>query len=210
MRSAISLSRMGIERLDLVQFHWWDYSDRGYLDALRHLADLQHKGRIRHLGLTNFDTERLRIIADHGIRVVSNQVQYSLVDRRPEIRMAEFCRDHGMAMLAYGTLLGGSFPRNTSGCPEPGRSGLDTASLRKYKNMIDAWGGWRLFQDLLATLKQIADKHERQHRERRRPVHIGPANGRGRHHRRAARPSGNTSRTMPACSPSRSTATTSR
>jgi diketogulonate reductase-like aldo/keto reductase len=31
--------------------------------------------------------------------------------------------------------------------------------LQKYKNMIDAWGGWAPFQELLAVLKQIADKH---------------------------------------------------
>ena len=41
----------------------------------------------------------------------------------------------------------------------PGRSELNTASLQKYKNMIDAWGGWTLFQALLAALKPIADKH---------------------------------------------------
>ncbi|MGC2755291.1 aldo/keto reductase, partial [Candidatus Binatus sp.] len=72
-----SLSRMDVECLDLLQFHWWDYADRSYLDALKHLADVQHEGKIRHLALTNFDTERLRIITDAGIRIVSNQVQYS-------------------------------------------------------------------------------------------------------------------------------------
>jgi len=156
---ALSLSRMSVDRLDLLQFHWWDYSDRSYLDALRHLADLQHEGKIRHLALTNFDTERLRIIAGHGIRIVSNQVQYSLVDRRPEIRMAGFCRDQEISLLTYGTLLGGLLSEKYLGGPEPARSELVTASLRKYKNMIDAWGGWPLFQELLAVLKQIADKH---------------------------------------------------
>ncbi len=155
----ISLSRMGVDCLDLLQFHWWDYSDQSYLDALGHLADLQHEGKIRHVALTNFDTERLRIIADHGIRIVANQVQYSLVDRRPEIRMTEFCRDHGITLLAYGTLLGGLLSEKYLGHPEPPRSELDTASLQKYKNMIDAWGGWTLFQELLAVLKQTADKH---------------------------------------------------
>ena len=155
----ISLRRMGVDCLDLLQFHWWDYSDTGYLDALGHLADLRHEGKIRHLALTNFDTERLRVITDRGIRIVSNQVQYSLVDRRPEIRMAPFCRDHGIAMLTYGTLLGGLLSEKYLGHPEPRRSELDTASLQKYKNMIDAWGGWTLFQELLALLKQIADKH---------------------------------------------------
>jgi aryl-alcohol dehydrogenase-like predicted oxidoreductase len=37
---------------------------------------------------------------------------------------------------------------------------LATASLRKYKNMVDLWGGWSLFQELLALLKEIATKHD--------------------------------------------------
>ena len=155
----VSLSRMGVECLDLLQFHWWDYSDESYLEALDHLADLQREGKIRHLALTNFDTERLRIIADHGVPIVSNQVQYSLVDRRPEARMAAFCHEHGMTLLAYGTLLGGLLSEKYLGHPEPPRAELNTASLQKYKHMIDAWGGWTLFQELLAALKQIADKH---------------------------------------------------
>jgi aryl-alcohol dehydrogenase-like predicted oxidoreductase len=156
----VSRRRMGVDCLDLLQFHWWDYSDAGYLDALKHLADLRDEGQIRHLALTNFDTERLRVIADHGIGVVSNQVQYSLVDHRPETRMAPFCHDHGITFLAYGTLLGGLLSEKYLGRAEPQRSELNTASLQKYKNMIDAWGGWTLFQELLAVLKDIADKYQ--------------------------------------------------
>ena len=156
---SISLTRMGVERLDLLQFHWWDYKNDGYLDALKHLSDLQQEGKIRHLALTNFDTERLSAIADHGVCIVSNQVQYSLVDRRPEVRMAKFCSDHPMTLLAYGTLLGGLLSEKYLGRPEPRRSELNTASLQKYKNMLDAWGDWPLFQELLAVLQQIADKH---------------------------------------------------
>jgi aryl-alcohol dehydrogenase-like predicted oxidoreductase len=156
---ATSLRRMNVDRLDLLQFHWWDYVDRRYLDALRHLADLREQGRIRHLGLTNFDTERLQTIAEHGIRVVSNQVQYSLVDRRPDARMAAWCQQHGVSLLTYGTVLGGLLSENYLGRAEPGRAELNTASLRKYKQMIDLWGGWALFQELLAALARIADKY---------------------------------------------------
>jgi aryl-alcohol dehydrogenase-like predicted oxidoreductase len=156
----VSLKRMGVDRLDLLQFHWWDYSDESYLEALDHLADLQREGAIRYLALTNFDTERLRIITDHGVPIVSNQVQYSVVDRRPEARMAAFCRDYEIKLLAYGTLLGGLLSENYLRRPEPLRAELNTASLQKYKRMIDAWGGWALFQELLAVLKQIADKHQ--------------------------------------------------
>jgi aryl-alcohol dehydrogenase-like predicted oxidoreductase len=154
----VSLRRMGTDRLDLLQFHWWDYRDNRYLDALRHLADLRDEGRIRHLALTNFDTERLAVIAGHGITVVSNQVQYSLVDRRPGARMAAWCGEHGVTLLAYGTLLGGLLSDRYLGRPEPSRGQLTTASLQKYKRMIDAWGGWALFQELLIALKKVADK----------------------------------------------------
>jgi aryl-alcohol dehydrogenase-like predicted oxidoreductase len=156
---AVSLRRMGVDRLDLLQFHWWDYQDRRYLDALKHLADLRQEGRIRHLALTNFDTERLGIVVDAGVPIVSNQVQYSLVDRRPNAKMAAFCQEHGITLLTYGTLLGGLLSEKYLGHPEPGRGELTTASLQKYRNMIDAWGGWALFQELLAVLKPVAEKH---------------------------------------------------
>jgi aryl-alcohol dehydrogenase-like predicted oxidoreductase len=155
----VSLRRMGVDTLDLLQFHWWDYSDANYLEALRFLAELRDEGTIRHLALTNFDTEHLRIIVEHGIRVVSNQVQYSLIDRRPEVQMSHFCQAHDIQLLTYGTVGGGLLSERYLGQPEPTRSVLTTASLRKYKQMVDAWGGWGLFQELLSTLKRIADKH---------------------------------------------------
>jgi aryl-alcohol dehydrogenase-like predicted oxidoreductase len=64
-----------------------------------------------------------------------------------------------MTLLAYGTLLGGLLSEKYLGLPEPRRPELNTASLQKYKNMLDAWGGWPLFQELLAALRQIAEKH---------------------------------------------------
>jgi aryl-alcohol dehydrogenase-like predicted oxidoreductase len=86
-------------------------------------------------------------------------VQYSLVDRRPEAGMATWCQEHGVFLLTYGTLLGGLLSETYLGRPEPGRADLNTASLRKYKQMIDVWGGWALFQKLLAALAHIAGKH---------------------------------------------------
>ncbi|MBD2501538.1 aldo/keto reductase [Anabaena azotica] len=155
----ISRRRMDVESLDLMQFHWWDYQDKNYLDALKYMAELQNEGKIKHLALTNFDTERLQIITEAGIKIVSNQVQFSVVDRRPEVSMIQFCEKHGIKLFTYGTICGGLLSEKYLGKPEPRGFDLGTASLRKYKNMIDAWGGWRLFQELLATLKQIADKH---------------------------------------------------
>ena len=156
----VSLRRMDTDHLDLLQFHWWEYQDESYLDALSHLQELRDEGKIKHVALTNFDTERLTRIAGHGIKIVSNQVQFSLIDRRPEVEMAEFCLDQGIHLLAYGTLCGGLLSDKYLAAPEPSRTALNTASLSKYKQMVDAWGGWELFQELLHALRSVADKHQ--------------------------------------------------
>ena len=155
----LSLRRMTAETLDLLQFHWWDYQDNRYLDALDHLAILREEGKIRHLALTNFDTSHTKGILEHGIEIVSNQVQYSLIDLRPQVQMEQYCQANNIKLLAYGTLCGGLISEKYLGQLEPSRGALNTASLGKYKQMIDAWGGWELFQHLLATLKGIADKY---------------------------------------------------
>ena len=155
-----SLRRMDVDSLDLLQFHWWDYGDERYLEAMGHLGELRDEGKIRHLGLTNFDTQHLEKIVDEGHQVVSNQVQYSLIDRRPEIKMAQYCQNQGIHILAYGTLAGGLLSDRYLDQPEPGRAALTTASLSKYKQMVDAWGGWDLLQELLLGLKGIADRHQ--------------------------------------------------
>ena len=79
---------------------------------------------------------------------------------RPENKMAAFCDEHGITLLPYGALLGGLMAEKYVARPEPRRSELSTASLQKYRNMIEAWGGWSLFQELLAAVKQIADRHQ--------------------------------------------------
>ncbi len=155
-----SLNRLGVDSLDLLQFHWWDYDNPYYMDALKYLSDLRDEGIIKHIGLTNFDTERMQIMMDSGLKIVSNQIQYSIIDRRPEVKMMSFCQEHNIRLLAYGSLCGGLMSeRYLRRTQEPSATELDTLSLRKYKKMIDIWGGWSLFQELLSTLNEIAQKH---------------------------------------------------
>lgn len=153
-----SLDRMGVDTLDMMQFHWWDYSNREYLTALRHMQDMKQEGTIRSLALTNFDSERLGIMLSEGLEIDANQVQYSLVDGRPAVKMAPLCEKHGVKLLAYGTLLGGLLTDKWLGKQDPRRQ-LRTPSEGKYYRMIESWGGWDLFQDLLRACRRIADKH---------------------------------------------------
>jgi aryl-alcohol dehydrogenase-like predicted oxidoreductase len=154
-----SLRRMNVGTLDLLQFHWWDYNNSYYIDALKYLSDLKDKGIIKHIGLTNFDTEHMQIIMDSGSKIISNQVQFSIIDRRPEVKMLSFCQRQNVSLLAYGSICGGLISERYLGKSEPSNVELNTLSLRKYKKMIDAWGGWNLFQDLLTSLKRVGQKH---------------------------------------------------
>lgn len=157
-----SLQRLQTERLDLVQLHWWDYAVPGCVAAAQALAQLQREGLIAHLGGTNFDTPSTAALLDAGVPMVSMQVQYSLLDRRPAQRLVALGAQRGVQLLCYGTLAGGFFSERWLGAAEPGLlpgSELSNRSLIKYKLVIDDFGGWSAFQQLLQTLQAIGQRH---------------------------------------------------
>lgn len=153
-----SRRRLGVDTLDLVQFHWWNWDVDGYVEAAQMLAELRDEGKIANIGVTNTDVPHLEEIMDGGVPVVSNQVQYSLLDNRPEHGMTEFAERKDVDLLAYGTLAGGFLTDQYLGVPEPERP-LENRSLTKYKLIIEESGGWKPFQDLLEAMTSIADKH---------------------------------------------------
>jgi aryl-alcohol dehydrogenase-like predicted oxidoreductase len=153
-----SLKRLQMEQLELLQFHAWTYADPSWLDCLFYLQELQGEGLIKHLGLTNFDTAHLNIVLQSGIQVVSNQVCFSLLDQRPQKAMTQLCLQHGVKLLAYGTIAGGFLSERWLGQPDPTQ--LTTWSQMKYRRFIQEAGGWEVFQELLQTLDEVAKKHE--------------------------------------------------
>jgi aryl-alcohol dehydrogenase-like predicted oxidoreductase len=152
-----SLQRLRMERLDLVQFHWWDYDQPRYIEAALHLKDLQAEGKIAHVSGTNFDAAHVAEIAAAGVPFFTLQVQYSLLDRRPAGALSALCEQLGTKLLCYGALAGGFLTDAWLGKPEPIM--LGNRSLIKYRLIIDEFGGWDLFQLLLQTLRRIADRH---------------------------------------------------
>jgi aryl-alcohol dehydrogenase-like predicted oxidoreductase len=153
-----SRQRLGVDALDLVQLHWWDYGVPGIEAAALHLAALQEAGAIRHIGVTNMDTAHLRRLLDAGVPIVSHQVQCSLLDRRALGTMATLCAERGVALLAYGALAGGFFHERWLGVSEP-TSPFENRSLVKYHLIISEVGGWAPFQRLLRTLHDLANIH---------------------------------------------------
>ena len=153
-----SLRRLRVERLDLVQFHWWDTAVPGAIDTMVWLDEIRRAGKIRFVGGTNFDTPHTRAILDAGVPLVSMQTQYSLLDDRPENGLAALCAANDVALFCYGTVAGGFLGDRWLGAAEP-TDGVENRSLTKYKLIVDDFGGWALFQDLLRTCRGIADRY---------------------------------------------------
>ena len=153
-----SLRRLGVERLDLVQFHWWDYDIPGCVQAMLWLQDFQKAGKIEHLGTTNFNAPKLREVLDAGVKLLSNQLQYSVLDHRPENGMVELCQQHGIHLLCYGTVAGGFLSAKWLGQADP-KGEYPNRSLVKYRLIIEDFGGWDAYQAILRTLDAIGRKH---------------------------------------------------
>lgn len=155
-----ALERLQTEQIELLQFHCWQYSDPAWLDALHYLDEFRKEGLVKHIGLTNFDSVHLNMVVESGIKVVSNQVCFSLLDQRAAGMMKDVCKKHNVNLLAFGTLAGGFLSEKWIGVKEPALSECNTWSQMKYKRFIDQAGGWAAYQNLLITLQQIASKHQ--------------------------------------------------
>jgi aryl-alcohol dehydrogenase-like predicted oxidoreductase len=153
-----SLKRLGVERLDLVQYHWWDPAVPGAVETALALRELREAGKIRLLGATNFGVRELGAIVEAGVPVAVHQVQYSLLDRRPENGMVDLCAAHGIHLFCYGSLAGGFVSERHLGRGEPADP-MPNRSLVKYRLIIEEFGGWGSFQELLGAVKRVADKH---------------------------------------------------
>ncbi len=153
-----SLERLGVDTVDLVQFHWWKYEAKHYLTAMEELFNLKALGKIKRIGVTNFDVERLSEMVDAGFKPTSIQLQYSLIDGRAEEGMSDFCEKHEIGMICYGTVAGGFFSEKYLGVSDP--TFFETRSNVKYRLIIEEFGSWEVFQNLLQVLNTIALNHK--------------------------------------------------
>ncbi|WP_285320860.1 aldo/keto reductase [Pseudarthrobacter sp. lyk4-40-TYG-27] len=154
-----SLQRLKIERLNLVQLHWWNYDIDGCVDVALVLEDLKKAGKIHHIGGTNFNVPELAKMVDAGADIIVNQVQYSMTDRRAQNGMEEYCLANNVKLVCYGSLAGGLFSKKWLGIPDPGSPNFENVSLDKYYRIICDFGGWNLYQEMLSAMDTIAQRH---------------------------------------------------
>ncbi|SHK15160.1 Predicted oxidoreductase [Shimia gijangensis] len=152
------LDRLGVARVDLLQFHWWSFEHPAWLDALHELEKLRQEGLIGEIGVTNFDAAHLHLALADGVPLRTNQVPFSLLDRRAAGPLAELCSASPVRLLGYGTLCGGFLSERWLGQPEPDE--ISDWSKMKYKRFIDTAGGWAPYQGILTAANEIARKHD--------------------------------------------------
>ena len=108
-----SLRRLGVEQIDLYQIHWprWPSSPPGTEpgsseEAWATLETLRREGKVRHIGVSNFDADQLARI--HAIApVTSLQPPYSVLRRDIEDRVLPFCHEHGIGVIVYSPMQSG-------------------------------------------------------------------------------------------------------
>lgn len=121
-----SLRRLGTDYIDLYQMHWPDVETRAPIEeTMRALDDLVPAGKVRYVGVSNFDVPLLqRAMAVR--RVDSLQPPYNLLTRQAEDELLPFCREHGIGVVAYSPLasglLGGRYTTSTTFDPGDWRS----------------------------------------------------------------------------------------
>ncbi|MBC8122278.1 MAG: aldo/keto reductase [Gemmatimonadaceae bacterium] len=100
-----SLERLGVEVIDLYQCHWPD-PDTPVEETWGAMADLVKAGKVRYIGVSNFDVALLeRIVPIHP--VASLQPPYSMVRRDIEADLLPFCREHGIGIVVYSPMQSG-------------------------------------------------------------------------------------------------------
>ncbi|MDQ3507496.1 MAG: aldo/keto reductase [Actinomycetota bacterium] len=142
-----SLVRLGVPSVDLYQIHFNSPvpNKNGLLDAL---AEAVHEGKVRHVGVSNYNADATyrayERLAKHGVKLASNQVQYSLLHRKPETNgVLDACRDLGVTLIAYspiaqGLLTGKYAPGNKpSGMMRRFGSAFRESNLRRVEPVVD-------------------------------------------------------------------------
>lgn len=175
MRTAKSIGSTIDERIRLLdqrtihlhQVHQ-PYSFSSVLREMNEMAKLVKQGKIQNVGVSNFSAKNMweadRILREHGLRLISNQVKYSLLDRRIEQNeILDTAKELGIAIIAYSPLeqglLSGKFHKNPALVqsitgPRKWTAGFRDSGLKKSRPLIAVLEELALKYDASAT--QIA------------------------------------------------------
>ena len=120
----MTLSRVGRDSIDLYQHHY-PSTRLSIARLMDFVADAVVAGKVKAVGVSNYSAEQMReahaTLAKRGIPLASNQVEYSLLNRKPEVNgVVEACRELGITLIAYSPLAGGRLTGKYSAQNRPG------------------------------------------------------------------------------------------
>ncbi len=164
LRSArMSLKRLGLRQMDLYQLHWPN-PRIPISDTMKAMEKLVKDGMARYIGVSNFSAEQMHE-AQASLareRVVSNQVEYSLVERSVEEDVLPFCEKEGITVIAYSPLAQGKIPRGKG----PAFRVLDEMGRRLGKTRSQLALNWLLkHKSVVVIPKAIQKQHVRENAE---------------------------------------------
>lgn len=151
-RAVASANRLGVAHLDLYQAHFPNPLVRDGT-IMRGMRSLQRAGLVGEVGVSNYSLERWHAAEDalRG-RVLSNQVEYNLVQRSPELNLLPFAESHGHVIIAFGPLAQGLLSGRYHGANRPLNRVRATSALFHPDNLERT-------NDLIAALREVADAH---------------------------------------------------
>jgi diketogulonate reductase-like aldo/keto reductase len=151
-----SLKRLKTDHIDLYLLHW-----RGsvpFAETLAGFARLKRDGKIRHHGVSNFNTDDMRewVAIAGGETVASNQILYNLGRRGPQYELIPWCRERGITIMAYTPLDQGRILANKTLGEVAARHGASAAQVAL---------AWLLRQDgMIVIPKATSQEHVRDNR----------------------------------------------
>jgi diketogulonate reductase-like aldo/keto reductase len=149
-----SLQRLQLEQIDLYLLHW--RGQHALADTVAAFEHLRERGRIRHWGVSNFDTADLRELAalPGGATCVANQVYYSLSERGVEFELLPWQRARQMLLMAYSPLDEGRLARH---------GGLQRIAERRGLTAAQLALAWLLAQaGVMTVAKAVSEAHLRE------------------------------------------------
>jgi diketogulonate reductase-like aldo/keto reductase len=141
--------------MDLYQLHWPN-SRIQIAETMKAMEKLVRDGLVRHIGVSNFSVDQMTEARGALSReeLVSNQVEYSLVDRSVEEEILPYCQTEKLTLIAYSPLGQGRIARGRGG---PFRA-LDEIAARLGKSRSQVALNWLLHHDSVVVIPKASDK----------------------------------------------------
>jgi len=146
----LSLSRLGVEQIDLYQIHWPD-PNTPLEDSIEELIKLKKEGKYRYLGVSNFDKNLLTEVSNLT-DIISLQPHYSLLNRDIEDNVLSAVIEQGLGVISYGTLGGGVLSGKYKEIPDFKDKKDNRAGFYPFFDEDN----WPYVQELLELIREIA------------------------------------------------------